>query len=228
MRPRALFLAPHNDDETLFGAFTLLAWHPDVIVCFLSDKQRADGIESHVRSIETGWALKLLGGTGTYMQSSVLDTARDDEAVEYLRPIFEDAHEIFGRMAGRDGPHAPYDVIFAPAVEDGGHEQHSLVGDLASRVFGERVVHYLTYRRGYGRSSSSVEVPFRPEWPALKLAAMSMYRSQSALPSTAPWFMDHGLREFYVEGTKAGMYAVERGAEESPARLDPELLRMML
>lgn len=226
MRPRSLFLAPHNDDETLFGAFTLLAWKPDVIVCFASDKQRADGIDAYVRSMETEWALKLLGGgDGSYVQSAVLDTASDAEAIEHLRPMFEDAHEIFGATTGR---HDPYDVIFAPAVEDGGHEQHTLIGDLASRVFGERVVHYLTYRRGYGRSTSSVEVPFRPEWPALKLAAMSMYRSQSSLPATAPWFVDHGLREFYVEGTKAGIFEVEHGEEESPARLDPELLRMML
>jgi len=225
---RCLFLAPHNDDETLFGAFTLLAWRPDVIVCYRSEKQDVHGIRPVTREMETGMALRLLTGDfHAYLQATVPDTASDAVATAALRPIFEDAHEILG--TSRD----PYDLVFAPAVEDGGHEQHSLIGDLALRVFGERVVPYLTYRRGFGRSTSSVEVPFMPDWPALKLAAMSFYRSQIALPSTAPWFIDHGLREFYAEGTKVGMFEQEspgfvEAREESPAPITAEHLRTML
>jgi len=198
MKPRSLFLAPHNDDETLFGAFTLIAWKPDVIVCFRSAKQSRSGIEPQRREMETGLALQILEGERGFMQSAVLDTATDREALGPLTEMLTDAHEIFPESD------RPYDLVFAPAVEEGGHEQHSFVGQLALDVFGpDRVVPYLTYRRGFGRSTSSVEVPFLPEWPARKLAAMSFYRSQIALPSTAPWFVDYGLREFYAEGTKA-------------------------
>lgn len=219
VRPRTLFLAPHNDDETLFGAFTLLAWKPDVMVCYRSSKQK--GIDPRTREMETGMALRMLKGDATFMQSTVLDTDPDDEANEYLSETLGAAHTMFGHEE-------PYDIVFAPAVEEDGHEQHSLVGEVAVRVFGTRVCRYLTYRRGHGRSRSSSEVPFHPLWPARKLAAMSMYRSQIALPSTAPWFVDHGLREFYIEGTQTGVHTVRQGEEEGPVEIDSELLRMML
>lgn len=219
LRPRALFLAPHNDDETLFGAFTLLAWHPDVVVCYRSAKQK--GIDPVVRERETAVALSILKGDGSFVQAEVFDTAPDDELVDHLTATLPGMHDVFGRSD-------QYDIVFAPAIEDGGHEQHTLVGKIARDVFGEKVVHYLTYRRGFGRSRSSTEVPFHPLWPAAKLAAMSMYRSQIELPSTAPWFVDYGIREFYAEDTKAGMYEIPAVTDHAAPELDAELLRRVL
>lgn len=121
---RSLFLAPHNDDETLFGAFTIQAWHPDVMVCFLSAKQTRAGVEPTERVRESLWAMKLLGARGFY-QLEILDSATDTEARAALAEILRGAHKIQA-LAGRRP--TDYEVVFAPAVEDGGHEQHTLVG----------------------------------------------------------------------------------------------------
>lgn len=180
----ALLLAPHNDDETLFAAFTIMRFRPTVLVCYRSAKQKRDGIDWQRRQGETELACRILGAPAV-MSLSLPDTAPDEEAEVVLRTTFEGIDRV------RDGH------VFAPAVEDGGHEQHSLVGRVALDVFGDRVVPYLTYRRGHGRSTSEWPAPFLPEWPASKLAAMSMYRTQIAWPGTTPWFVDYGLREFY-------------------------------
>lgn len=38
----SVFLSPHNDDEALFGAFTLLRHRPRVVICLYDGEQRAD------------------------------------------------------------------------------------------------------------------------------------------------------------------------------------------
>src|SRR5690348_4430996 len=37
-----VFLSPHNDDEALFGAFTLLRYRPLVVICMYAGEERAD------------------------------------------------------------------------------------------------------------------------------------------------------------------------------------------
>lgn len=73
-----LFLAPHCDDETLFGAYTLLAHRPRVIVCF-------DGAPRHgepaVRRAEFEAAMGVLGCdheflSGDLERLAVYDPAR--------------------------------------------------------------------------------------------------------------------------------------------------------
>jgi hypothetical protein len=87
--------------------------------------------------------------------------------------------------------------VYAPAVEEGGHDQHNLIGTLAADVFRERVQPYLTYRRGFMRTRSDNEVPYTAEMVALKLRALACYRSQIALrDNTEAWFMDDTLREY--------------------------------
>ena len=85
--------------------------------------------------------------------------------------------------------------MFAPAVEAGGHEQHNLVGELADKVFGGRVTHYMTYTNGRDRSRG-VPVEFEPGWAALKLQALACYESQIRLASTGHHFTDWPLHEW--------------------------------
>lgn len=88
------------------------------------------------------------------------------------------------------------ETVFAPAIEVGGHEDHNMVGELASKVFGiDRCVFYLTYVRGCGRSDWGREVIPKPEWIALKHIALACYQSQIAESSTRPWFLDE-IREW--------------------------------
>ena len=178
----ALFLSPHNDDETLFGAFTLLRHKPKVLVCLRSDKQEnvyGFRVTSSEREAETDAAMKILGCE--WEQWPFLDSVLDWTMMA----------EWFTPLSLRHGE------IFAPAVEDGGHEQHNHIGEIADIVFGvDRVTHYMTYTNGRGRSTG-VPVPYEREWVALKLRALACYESQIRLESTGHHFVQ-GLEEWYA------------------------------
>lgn len=185
----SIFLAPHNlgDDETLFGSFLIMRFQPRVVVLFKSSKQAVVGVTDVMREWETHMALSGLtyGNTFEWEQGTIPDSISDAEAIGPLR-------ESLARYAEK------FEHAFAPAFEEGGHEQHNLVAEIALEAFGEdRLTRYLTYRRGHARSTSEFEVPFEPDWPAFKLVALGCYVSQIALPATAPWFLDYlDVREY--------------------------------
>lgn len=172
----SVFFSPHHDDETLFGAYLLLEHDPHVIIVLgHADLQGKRGlpISPVERTAETVAACGELGVTRLSFWPQP-DSAPDWEAIEAMM---------------RDLP-AP-DRVFCPAIEPGGHEDHNMVGELASKVFGiDRCVFYLTYVRGQGRSSWGHENPPEPEWIVLKHRALACYQSQIAEPSTRPWFLD--------------------------------------
>jgi LmbE family N-acetylglucosaminyl deacetylase len=179
----ALYLAPHNDDEILWGTYSLLAEpeRPHVVVCLRSVKQAALGISAQRREHETRAAMRVLGCE--WEQGSEPDVNPDPDGLKT-------------HMEQLDGVRMP-ERVYAPAVEGGGHDQHNLVGEIARDVFGDRVQPYLTYRRGHMRTRSENEVPYTTEMVALKLRALSCYRSQIGLRGvTEPWFMDDTLREY--------------------------------
>lgn len=177
---QSVFLAPHNDDETLFGSFTILRHRPLVLICLKARIQelRGTGGTAIQREHETSRALWWLGDP-KWRQLQASDVDPDWDLVE---------HELRALPAS-------VERVFAPAVEDNGHIQHNALGALAFEVFGHRVEPYLTYRRGEGRSRGR-EVPYEPLWPGQKMRAMSCYETQIQEASTAPWFLDHGLREY--------------------------------
>lgn len=182
---KSLLLSPHHDDAELFASWTILRYKPDVVICLRSDLQeaRGTGITNMQRVNETNRALFWLG----------------DPNVQFLP--FSDVSPDWDGLAEwmqRRASEGYYDQVFAPAVEDEGHEQHNKIGALAAYYFPEAYKPYLTYRRGHGRSTGT-EVEFEPSWPAQKLRALSCYESQIAEPSTAYWFIDSGLREYVPE-----------------------------
>lgn len=186
--PDVVFFAPHNDDETLFGAFSILRYSPLVVVVLRSHKQEASygpGATAEKRERETERALLELDTTA-WEQWAHPDDRPDWDAVE-------------AEMRALDLRVKP-SKVFAPAYEEGGHDQHNEVGLIANNVFRGRVVEYLTYVRGSLRSrgDDDHEVRFESDWPAKKLKAMACYRSQIALPQTRPWFLDDTLREWYA------------------------------
>ena len=178
-----LWLAPHNDDETLFGSFTILRERPMVIICLKSQVQEdRGGPTADTREKETQSALWWLGQP-TWKQLTTLDT---DYAVMADR-LLDDFETL-------DYVHAP-ERIWAPAFEAGGHDQHNLVAFAAAAVWGMKVQPYLTYVRGSMRTRGT-QVPFEPSWVYSKMRALCCYRSQIELDATRPWFMDDTLREY--------------------------------
>lgn len=136
-------------------------------------------IDYRTRELETEFAMKNLGCT--WDQWTHPDNKPDWDMVGYDLEQVRDAHGAWAR-------------VFAPAREEGGHEQHNRIADLADDIFVD-VTHYLTYTAD-GKSTSEHEVPFEPQWVAKKLHALACYRSQSAHPATRKHFLDHGIREY--------------------------------
>lgn len=164
-----VFLSPHHDDETLFGAFTLLRERPLVVIVTDSYVQfnRGDGITNEGRWTETHAAMEILGcevnGLGV----------RDDRitfaaVVERLRERFD---------------HRPIEAVYAPAIEHG-HPHHDIIGEAALSVFRGKVplLQYSTYssRSPFYSNHGAIEVKGTPRERELKALAMDVYRSQMA------------------------------------------------
>jgi len=170
---QAVFLSPHNDDETLFGAFTILGDRPRVIVCFRSVVQAQQyGIPHAVREAETAEALRCLGLEG-YEQWTISDA----------QPDWVRLHDQIAQIEAS--------VIYAPLPEADGNAQHNRVGLMAAKLHGKGL-YYATYTTK-GKSREGRRVVFEPRWPWLKMKALACYQSQATLPST----YDHFLRDQY-------------------------------
>lgn len=182
-----------DDDETLFGCWTLLRHRPYVIICLRSFRQEGlHGVRYDTRELETEKALDLI-------------------RVEREQWEFSDADPDWEAVADRiNGLAETYDHCFAPAPHceengwdpnglpptDYGIVHHDVIGLIALDAFGpERVTLYETYTK-HGGKTLGAEVPFEHEWVELKLRALAEYRSQSRLwPSH---FVD-SIREYYME-----------------------------
>ncbi len=110
-----VFLTPHPDDETLFGAFTLIRHHPTVI-CVLDC---AEG-----RRMEFVNACRTIG-----VQYATWDYPEAD-------PDWLAIRERIARL--------PADVLYAPAYHVDGNQAHNELAAAAQQTDAE-LVSYLTY-----------------------------------------------------------------------------------
>lgn len=190
---RALLLAPHNDDETLFAFFHCLRYRPHVVICLRSARMGDPHypgkmpISAEEREIETEAAMNIAGCDWT--QWPILDSEHDPS----------DQLEAF--MWGLRDPSGAedWDLVIAPAHESNGNDQHNLIAALTDRVFSDvDQIRYLTYTKYGHRTRDGREVEYEPDWIALKLVALSCYRSQAIHPATRIHFIDGGLREYVL------------------------------
>jgi LmbE family N-acetylglucosaminyl deacetylase len=186
----ALFLAPHNDDETLFGAYSILRHEGDiqVVTVLRSHLQelRGRGITAAMRENETRDALGVLG-------------VSPDRWTQWDIP---DSNPDWGRVeaAFKDLLWEDWSAVYVPAAytSGGGHPHHDKIGILAADVFGnDRVTCYHTYVNGRGRVQGA-HVPVRnPDWVRRKLMALACYTSQIREASTGHHFAQ-ALDEWYA------------------------------
>lgn len=160
-KPARVFLAPHNDDETLFGAFTILKYRPRVIVCYPSVR---DYGAPELRARETREACEILGAS----------------AVEQW-----DGRSLGVKLRALEAERRPA-VVWAPHPR-ASHPEHRAVAELARDVFGDRVRGYHTYDDG-GKVRAGVEVAHETEWIETKLRALLRYPSQLAHPRASAFF----------------------------------------
>jgi LmbE family N-acetylglucosaminyl deacetylase len=187
----ALFLAPHNDDEVLFGAFSILREKPDVVVVLRSMLQQLRGrdIVYSQREQETRDAMNVLGiSSGCVGQMYGRGFTDDAPDWDYVRAALGELVPNYGHV------YAP-----APYESTGGHPHHDAIGKIALRLWGENhVTLYHTYQDGVGRVESPHAVPILDnDWIRRKLLALACYESQIREPSTGHHFAA-ALTEWYA------------------------------
>lgn len=177
-----ILLAPHNDDETLFAAFTIMRHKPRVIVCTDSAIQfkRGDGVTADQRRQETSDAMGVLKAKFSFAGIP------DDELTE------ENLEAYFVKQKLTNPDH-----VFAPAVYENGNPHHNIVGRVAEKLWPGRVTFYATYQKHDITLTGNVLVIPTQEEAALKNEALLKYPSQWKL-NRAHFDAVIGKGEYYV------------------------------
>lgn len=177
-----LFISPHNDDEVLWGAYTLMREKPLVLLVTDSWIQWNRGelnCSANDRWRETLAAMKILDC------AVFRGKIRDD--------IINGWHvsELLDKFHG-------FDTVYAPAVQ-GGNPHHDLIGEVALRIFGDKVVFYTTYTKTETYTTGREEIaPSEVEYEK-KLKVLECYTSQ--LNNTNKLYFDavkQGRSEWYL------------------------------
>src|SRR3990167_1799672 len=123
-----LFISPHDDDETLFGAFTLMREKPLVVIVtdsYIQPNRGEVGCSARQRREETSKAMKLLG-------CPVFFAGLRDDVLTNV--------DVISLLASFEG----FEKVYAPAVQ-GGNPQHDMIGHVAEDIF--PVTRYTTYTK---------------------------------------------------------------------------------
>ena len=182
-----LFISPHNDDETLFGAYTLCRERETIQVVVVFDgwvqKMRGELVTADERREETVNALKELGVVLPPIFAGFNDATPDWGGVRAF--MYQLRNSV-----------APVKV-YVPQQEEGGHTQHNALCVLTYHFwYPDAVVHYTTYT-DKGKSIGRTEVQPEPDWIVRKLRALACYRSQIAIANCREHFT-RGLNEYYA------------------------------
>lgn len=169
---KKLALIPHNDDEALFLAYTLMREKP--FVCIVTDahiqKNRGEvGCDPDTRWNESKQAMNLLDCQ--VMRLGIPDFALNKAELANCLNV------VFGE----------FDVVYAPALQ-GGNPHHDIISEVAKEIWGNRVVYYSTYARGEWFTKGNKEIIPTEEEFELKKKALNYYQSQINLASTRGHF----------------------------------------
>jgi LmbE family N-acetylglucosaminyl deacetylase len=192
-----LFVSPHNDDEVLFGAFTLMTERPYVVIVYDSYVQHERGLKGcdwSSRRRETIAACAVLGIPSAH----VFFLGFPDSKVDTPEAI---ANRLAALPVLTGFGTSEFETVYAPmGYAPKGNQHHNKVNLACQLTFqtSGQLKYYHTYK-AEGKVTSGVRVPVPAEiqgiTPAveLKLRALLKYKSQLGLWST----QDHFLREQY-------------------------------
>lgn len=170
---RSLFLSPHCDDETLFGAFTILKHQPRVVICF--------------------------GSVGDYGATKTRFRESQDACTELGADVemLTLGLNLYDELRRLDREHAP-EIVWAPSPVCS-HPDHRDLHYAALNIFGERLRMYDTYRHDGDAPVKNRILPAVPVedplWVRFKLKALACYVSQLSHPR-ANIFFRWSLDEF--------------------------------
>lgn len=189
-----IFIAPHNDDEALFGAFTIQRERPLVLIVTDGEIHRQRyGIAIETRRAESVEACKILEAPVAFL--GFKDSELKDQEFElwdqlrYFKP----------------------EKVWAPAPLENGNPDHNLIGKVCLELWGKaanterekrgekpvELILYDTYRRDSLEPRGDVEIRPTEEEIAVKHSALALYKSQMQV--NRPHFdAVIGKSEFYV------------------------------
>ncbi len=168
-----IFLSTHNDDESLFGAYTLMRVKPLVVIVTCSYIQPLRGdveCNPYNRNRETVEAMKIAGCPVVFLNIP------DNELTEEI---------LRERLQGFNP-----ETVYIPAYHEGGNSQHNLVNKVALELFGrDKCEQYCSYVKGdFNIVKGSWEVVPKHNEAEIKNKMLDCYKSQLNLPSTRPHF----------------------------------------
>lgn len=167
-----IFLSPHCDDETLFGAYTIMREKPRVLVVTDGHAQQAKDkrlkFTAIDRRLETMEAMAMAGVEVDFFEIS-------DIGFEENLAMFR---EILGSYEA--------EKVYAPIIE-GGNPIHDLVGAIAGEMF-ENVEYYSTYTKHRPYPYAEIAIVPDEEERALKLKMLDCYKTQKNLNSVKLYF----------------------------------------
>lgn len=172
-----IFLSPHSDDETLFGAYTIMREKPLVVIVTDSyiQQERGDNATKDQRIEETKKAMKLAGVEVDFLH--IPDKSFTQEELTKRLSVYK------------------CDMVYAPAIEIRGHWIHNAVGKTAQKMF-FNVKHYNTYVSGDDRTEGSELIIPTEEEKKLKKKMLDCYSSQLDIPTCAVFFNHPGVLEW--------------------------------
>lgn len=154
-----LFLAPHNDDEALFAAYTIMREKPLVVIVTDSWVQylRGEKTTAEQRRKESQMAMESLGAPTEFL--GIKDNELTDEVlIEKLRQY--QPTKVYAPLPNSKNP------------------QHNLVGQAAQILWPDEVVFYSTYTRESLSPTGEIEIKPNQEEIELKNKALDCYKSQ--------------------------------------------------
>lgn len=154
-----LFLAPHNDDETLFGAYTIMREKPLVVIVTDSWIQylRGEGVTAEQRKKESQQAMRILGVPIEFLgikDNELTDKALMEKLKQY-RPT----------------------KVYAP-LPNSKHPHHNLVGRVVHKLWPSKIIFYSTYTKKSFTPVGEIEIKPTREEIELKNKALDCYKSE--------------------------------------------------
>lgn len=159
-----LLLSPHNDDECLFAAYTLMREKPLVIVVTDSDVHLAEGVTADQRREESRRACE-------FLDVPVVFLGMKDGTLEQQKADLKHRLKPFAAQ--------PWTHVYAPALQ-GGHKDHDALAEVVSSMFSP-VSYYATYAQGEIYTPAGREIEPTPEEIARKNRVLECYQSQIRL-----------------------------------------------
>lgn len=176
-----LFLSPHNDDETLFGAYIIQTWHPLVLIVtdsYIQSERGEKNCDKDTRIAESTAAMKILGASVEFLH--IPDKSFTEDILTYALQNYQQG----------------IDTVFTPAIE-GGNPIHDAVGRIAGKLY-PNVRYYSTYSKTRLYPEGREKVEASEYMKAMKFRALACYHSQIALDTTSIFFTTPYKDEFLV------------------------------